>query len=64
MGTGSLLLAFVGIKVALVVLFWVATARGLALGERIEARKRAEREAAQARAAVKPALVEISRPAA
>jgi len=48
----SLLLAFVGIKVALALLFWRAAVKGLALGERIEARKRAEREAAQAAVAV------------
>jgi len=59
----SLLLAFVGIKVALALLFWRAAVKGLALGERIEARKRAEREAAQA-AEQRAAAAEVPRTAA
>jgi hypothetical protein len=60
--TGSLLLAFVGVKVALAVLFWRASVRGFALAERIEARKRAE--AAARAAAPDPAPSRVSRPAA
>jgi len=46
MGT-SMILAFMGLKVALALLFWRAAVKGFALGERIEARKRAEREASR-----------------
>jgi len=65
MSTSTLLLAFVGIKVALALLFWRASVKGFELGERIEARKRAEREAARAGAAVDVAPApDVSRRAA
>jgi hypothetical protein len=64
----TMVLAFVGLKVALFLVFWLAAVKGFALRDRIEARKRAEREALlsapQVDAGPAPSRGELSRPAA